>query len=164
MAAGTLFAYEIQQAQDRIQEAKERIKLLRSKDARSLARFIKKMVPEGPTQYIYADGGNAIRVAINFDNLDSFKDEKLAQVLGFVSGFSEASNTYDGVYSNPFREYSFRGVSWNGKQFVPYHYGNGLIRVVFSVSAYVRQDSEYCRVVVVGKKWVEQEEKKIVCD
>lgn len=123
---------------------------------------------------------NAVTFALYMRDLDSLKDKKLMRVLeAFVSDPEWNSSSNDYTHSDtPNRDYRFdKKISipmpanehsrWLEKHFMFWHDDKTTLPVEIRIyiSAYVKQDSNSCRIEVVERKEkvVIEEVKRIVC-
>lgn len=127
-----------------------------------------------------SDYTNAVTFALYLRDLDSLKDKKLMRVLeAFVSDPEWNSSSNDYTHSNtPNRDYRFdkklsipmpvnQHSRWLEKHFMFWHDDKTTLPVEIRIfiSAYVKQDSDSCRIEVVDRveKVVIEEVKRIVC-
>jgi len=89
---------------------------------------------------------NQPHIYIGMYNLESFKDDRLANVLGYLSETMDNMKSEDWPQSLN-RDYRFTSSTHS-----------------VTVSAYVRDDSPTCRKVVVGSELRTVEKFEIVCD
>jgi hypothetical protein len=115
---------------------------------------------------------DTVFITIFMRGLDSFKDKRL---LGVLEKFADwQSNTFDYTSATPNRDYCFnRDFTWEHDNrsisykkivkeqvYLPETFG-----ICVSVYAYVKEDSETCRIVVkTREELVTKEERFIVCD
>lgn len=91
--------------------------------------------------------GDKFAAYISLYNLDSFKCEKLTEVLEYLLSLNPIESTtsqYAGSYN------------------IDYYFEFGYLRI--TVFAYVKHDSENCRRVVVGEETITQYKYEMVCD
>lgn len=135
-----------------------------------------------PTPYIsVSDYGTSIDIGVSLRDLESFKDAGLLKVLdGFTDGGWDASSS-DYTYAQPNRDYRFkrtidrpldalrltaaerRSLKWldtHSSYSIPTE-----LTLTVCVYAYVKADSDACRIEVVGieEEVIRKEVKKIVC-
>jgi hypothetical protein len=136
-----------------INEAKERRAKLKSSKTRNM---LEKLLT--PVMYMVGDLGDvrieAYRsspsIYIVMYRLDSLKQRELVSLLAYLNDEAEKlegkTSTQDWAAAVN-RDFKFETSKWE-----------------VSVSAYVKDDSETCRRVVVGTKMVEQVQYEIACD
>lgn len=126
-----------------------------------------------------SDYSNTVTFSLYMRNLDSLKDKKLMRALdAFVSdpGWDSSSNDY--TYDTPNRDYRFNKKTsipmpaneharWLEKHHYFWHEDKTTLPVEIHIfiSAYVKADSDSCRIEVVDRveKVVIEEVKRIVC-
>jgi len=86
-------------------------------------------------------------IEVNLNDLDSFKDQQLVDLLEFFTSKTDKVTTTDWTHRAVNRDYSFE-----------------LDDVVVNICAYVRSDSPTCRRVQTGFEVQEVPQYKIVCD
>jgi hypothetical protein len=95
---------------------------------------------------IVAVNSNLPHVYIAMYDLESFKDDRLSEVLGYLSETMDDMKTEDWARSVN-RDYRFKSSTHS-----------------VTISAYVRDDSPTCRRVLVGTELQTVEKFEIVCD
>ena len=126
-----------------------------------------------------SDYSNTVTFSLYLRDLDSLKDKKLMRVLdAFVSdpGWDSSSNDY--TYDTPNRDYRFNKkmsipmpanehARWLEKNSYFWHEDKTVLPVEIQIfiSAYVKADSDSCRIEVVDRREtvVIEEVKRIVC-
>lgn len=152
----------------------------------ALTKAAHRACPEGfndrPTPYIsVSDYNAAIDIGVSLRDLDSFKDAGLLKLLdAFTDGDWDASSS-DYTYAQPNRDYRFkrtidrpldalrltaaerRSLKWLDTR-ATYSIPTELTLTV-CVYAYVKADSDACRIEVVGieEEVIRKEVKRIVC-
>jgi hypothetical protein len=86
-------------------------------------------------------------IEVNLNDLESFKDQQLVDLLEFFTSKTDKVTTTDWTHRAVNRDYSFE-----------------LDDVVVNICAYVRSDSPTCRRVQTGTEVQEVPQYKIVCD
>ena len=86
-------------------------------------------------------------IELNLNDLESFKDQQLVDLLEFFTSKTDKVTTTDWTHRAVNRDYSFE-----------------LDDVVVNICAYVRSDSPTCRRVQTGTEVQEVPQYKIVCD
>jgi len=86
-------------------------------------------------------------IELNLNDLESFKDQQLVDLLEFFTSKTDKVTTTDWTHRAVNRDYSFE-----------------LDDVVVNIGAYVRSDSPTCRRVQTGTEVQEVPQYKIVCD
>jgi hypothetical protein len=86
-------------------------------------------------------------IEVNLNDLESFKDPQLVDLLEFFTSKTDKVTTTDWTHRAVNRDYSFE-----------------LDDVVVNICAYVRSDSPTCRRVQTGTEVQEVPQYKIVCD
>ena len=130
---------------------KARLRTLKASKAKTVKTVgvIQRIVNDAA--YVYLSSyGDQIEVRINMYHLDSFKQAELTNLLQYLMVYSEANGG------------SVRNTEWPASLNRDYHFDTDSIR--FTVAAYVKNDSETCRKVVIGTELVEQHKYQIVCD
>jgi hypothetical protein len=120
-----------------------------------------------------AGSSDAVYISVFLRNLDSFKDKRLLGVLEKFADWHSHSVDYTSS-TQPNRDYSFnRDFTWeHDKRSIAYkklikesHYVPETFGINIGVYAYVKEDSETCRIVVKEREeTVKRVEKFIVCD
>jgi hypothetical protein len=140
-----------------------------------LARVFNSLPPAVRAEARIALAGSSDTVFINIFmlGLDSFKDPRLTNVLSKFVEWHSHSVDYTSS-SQPNRDYSFsRDFTWeHDKRSIAYkklmkesHYVPETFGINVGVYAYVKEDSETCRIVVKEREeTVKHVEKFIVCD
>jgi hypothetical protein len=130
---------------------KARIKLLKSGKAKTIKTVgvIQRIVNDAGRIHLSAYG-DQIEVRVTMYSLDSFKQAELTNLLQYLMVYAEANGG------------SVRNTEWPASLNRDYHFDTDSIR--FTVAAYVKDDSETCRKVVIGTEMVEQHKYEIVCD
>ena len=155
----------------------------------ALTKAAHRACPEGsagfddrPTPYIsVSDYGTSIDIGVSLRDLESFKDAGLLKVLdGFTDGGWDASSS-DYTYAQPNRDFRFkrtidrpldalrltaaerRSLKWldtHSSYSIPTE-----LTLTVCVYAYVKADSDACRIEVVGieEEVIRKEVKRIVC-
>ena len=108
-------------------------------------RTIEKLIAPDDRMYLMTDG-YLPHVYINMRNLESFKDDRLVKVLGYLSETMDDIETTDWAQSVN-RDFRFKSGTHS-----------------VAISAYVREDSPTCRRVLVGTELQTVEKFEIVCD
>ncbi len=108
-------------------------------------RTIEKLIAPDDRMFLMTDG-YLPHVYVNMRNLDSFKDDRLVKVLGYLS------ETMDDIQTTDWAQSVNRDFRFN----------SGTHSV--AISAYVREDSPTCRKVLVGTELQTVEKFEIVCD
>lgn len=120
-----------------------------------------------------AGSSDCVYISLFLRGLDSFKDKRLVSVLEKFADWQ--SNTIDYTSgSQPNRDYNFhRDFTWDhDKRSIAYKkltkescYVPETFNINVGVYAYVKEDSETCRIVVKEREEVvKREERFIVCD
>ncbi len=137
---------------------------------------LRKEVSISPAEYT-----DSITFYLTMRDLPSFKDKALCKALEAFAGDEWASHTNDYTYDQPNRDFSFtktltiplpvnartlwlkkNGYLWDAyEDFAP----TARVEVKVFISAYVKADSDSCRIEVVERKEkiVIEEVKRIVC-
>ena len=126
-----------------------------------------------------SDFSTSVTFSLYMRDLDSLKDKKLMRVLEtFATDPSWDSSSNDYTYDKPNRDYRFdkklsipmpvnQHSRWLEKHFMFWHDDKTTLPVEIRIyiSAYVKQDSNSCRIEVVERKEkvVIEEVKRIVC-
>lgn len=99
--------------------------------------------------------GNTVFISMRIDNLDSFKDKQLTNVLEKFLEWNATTSEY--CHSMPNKDFRF------DKKFTDDKVGE--FEISIAVYAYVKADSPLCRIVVTGvtEEIVRKEVKQIVC-
>ena len=120
-------------------------------------------------------------IGVSVRNLDSFKDVSLLRLLSRFAGDEWTSETSDHTYAAPNRDYRFkreihnplsalrltaaerRALAWleeHDRWYIPQ-----VCTLTVGVYAYVKADSDACRIEVVGveEEVIKREVKRIVC-
>lgn len=108
-------------------------------------RTIEKLIAPEDRMYLMVDN-RLPHVYVNMRNLDSFKDDRLVKVLGYLSETMDDMKTEDWAQSVN-RDFRFKSGTHS-----------------VAISAYVREDSPTCRKVLVGTELQTVEKFEIVCD
>ena len=108
-------------------------------------RAIEKLIAPDDRMYLMTDS-YLPHVYINMRNLESFKDDRLVKVLGYLSETMDDMKTVDWAQSVN-RDFKFNSGTHS-----------------VAISAYVREDSPTCRKVLVGTEQQTVEKFEIVCD
>lgn len=130
---------------------KARIKTLKASKAKTIKTVgvIQRIVNDAANIYL-SSYGDQIEVRINMYRLDSFKQAELTNLLQYLMVYAEANGG------------TVRNTEWPASLNRDYHFDTDNIR--FTVAAYVKDNSETCRKVVIGTEMVEQHKYQIVCD
>lgn len=150
-AAAVVFDNAIDSLNSDAKRIKARIKLLKAGKAKTVKTVgvIQRIVNDAG--YIYLSSyGDQIEVRINMYRLDSFKQAELTNLLQYLMVYTEANGG------------AVRNTEWPASLNRDYHFNTNNIN--FTVAAYVKDDSETCRKVVIGTEMVEQHKYQIVCD
>ncbi len=150
-AAALVFDNALDNLKGDITRIKARVKLLKANKAKTVKTVgvIQRIVNDAA--YVYLSSyGDQIEVRINMYHLDSFKQAELTNLLQYLMVYSEANGG------------TVRNTEWPASLNRDYHFDTDNIR--FTVAAYVKNDSETCRKVVIGTEMVEQHKYQIVCD
>lgn len=130
---------------------KARIKTLKASKAKTIKTVgvIQRIVNDAANIYL-SSYGDQIEVRINMYRLDSFKQAELTNLLQYLMVYAEANGG------------TVRNTEWPASLNRDYYFDTDNIR--FTVAAYVKDNSETCRKVVIGTEMVEQHKYQIVCD
>lgn len=130
---------------------KARLKTLKASKAKTIKTVgvIQRIVNDAANIYL-SSYGDQIEVRINMYRLDSFKQAELTNLLQYLMVYAEANGG------------TVRNTEWPASLNRDYHFDTDNIR--FTVAAYVKDNSETCRKVVIGTEMVEQHKYQIVCD
>lgn len=139
-------------------------------------------VPQGATPWLSAGSYSpTVDLGMPMRNLDSFKDPALVFLLSHFAGDEWTPETTDYTYSEPNRDYRFkreihnplfglrltaaerRSLAWleeHDRWYIP-----KVCTLTVAVYAYVKADSDACRIEVVGveEEVIKKEIKRIVC-
>lgn len=126
-----------------------------------------------------SDYSNRVNFSLYIRDLDSLKDKRLMRVLeAFATDPAWNSSSNDYTYETPNRDFRFDkklaipmpatpAARWLEKHFMFWHEDKTTLPVEVSIyiSAYVKMDSDSCRIEVVDRveKVVIEEVKRIVC-
>ncbi len=120
---------------------------------------------------------NLLTFSVYLRDLDSLKDKRLARTLMPFLAEEWESHTNDYTYDTPNRDYRFNKkieikrptnehTRWLvSHAYMPYGEGTMPVEIQIFISAYVKADSDSCRIEVVERKEkiVIEEVKRIVC-
>jgi len=120
-----------------------------------------------------AGSSDCVYISLFLRNLDSFRDKRLVSVLEKFADWK--GNTVDYTSgTQPNRDYNFdRDFTWDHdtrsiaykKLMKESHYVPGSFNINVGIYAYVKEDSDTCRIVVKEREEVvKREERFIVCD
>jgi hypothetical protein len=141
------YAQAIESASFSVAQATKRLNTIKAnrKMIGKVLRSLDKMLDNKDRMYLM-ENDNMPHVYVVMYDLDSFKDERLMKVLGYLSETMDNMNTQDWAQSVN-RDYRFKSATYSG-----------------AISAYVREDSPTCRKVLVGTELQTVEKYEIVCD
>jgi hypothetical protein len=141
------FASGLADAKWSVKMANEKLNIIKvnRKMIGKVMRSIEKLIDPNDRMYLMTNN-NLPHVYINMRGLESFKDDKLMMVLGYLSETMDNMKTED----------------WAASVNRDYRFTSSTHSVV--ISAYVRDDSPTCRKVLVGTELQTVEKFEIVCD
>jgi len=130
---------------------KARLRTLKASKAKTVKTVgvIQRIVNDAANVYL-SSYGDQIEVRINMYRLNSFKQAELTNLLQYLMVYTEAHGG------------TVRNTEWPASLNRDYHFDTDSIR--FTVAAYVKDNSETCRKVIIGTEMVEQHKYQIVCD
>ena len=141
------FASGLDDAKHSVANATRQLNILKTnrKPIGKVLRALEKVTLANDRIYLMVSN-NQPHIYIGMYNLESFKDDRLANVLGYLSETMDNMKSEDWPQSLN-RDYRFTSSTHS-----------------VTVSAYVRDDSPTCRKVVVGSELRTVEKFEIVCD
>jgi hypothetical protein len=141
------FASGLADAKRSVESATAQLNVIKTnrKPIGKVLRALEKVTLANDRMYLMVSN-NQPYIYISMYNLESFKDDRLANVLGYLSETMDNMKSEDWPQSLN-RDYRFTSSTHS-----------------VTVSAYVRDDSPTCRKVVVGSELRTVEKYEIVCD
>jgi len=141
------FASGLADAKRSVESATAQLNVIKTnrKPIGKVLRALEKVTLSSERMYLMVSN-NQPHIYIGMYNLESFKDDRLANVLGYLSETMDNMKSEDWPQSLN-RDYRFTSSTHS-----------------VTVSAYVRDDSPTCRKVVVGSELRTVEKYEIVCD
>jgi len=141
------FASGLADAKRSVESATAQLNVIKTnrKPIGKVLRALEKVTLANERMYLMVSN-NQPHIYIGMYNLESFKDDRLANVLGYLSETMDNMKSEDWPQSLN-RDYRFTSSTHS-----------------VTVSAYVRDDSPTCRKVVVGSELRTVEKFEIVCD
>jgi hypothetical protein len=141
------FASGLDDAKYSVANATKQLNILKTnrKPIGKVLRALEKLIIANDRMHLMVTN-NQPHVYIAMYNLESFKDDRLANVLGYLSETMDDMKTEDWARSVN-RDYRFNSSTHS-----------------VCISAYVRDDSPTCRKVLVGTELQTVEKYEIVCD
>ena len=141
------FASGLADAKRSVESATAQLNVIKTnrKPIGKVLRALEKVTLANERMYLMVSN-NLPHIYIGMYNLESFKDDRLANVLGYLSETMDNMKSEDWPQSLN-RDYRFTSSTHS-----------------VTVSAYVRDDSPTCRKVVVGSELRTVEKFEIVCD
>jgi len=141
------FASGLADAKRSVESATAQFNILKTnrKPIGKVLRALEKVTLANDRIYLMVSN-NQPHIYIGLYNLESFKDDRLANVLGHLTETMDDMKTEDWAQSLN-RDYRFTSSTHS-----------------VTISAYVRDDSPTCRKVVVGSELRTVEKYEIVCD
>ena len=150
-AAVSVFNDTIESFKGDITHIKNKIKALKARKTKTvkLVGVIQRIVNKAGYVYLTAYR-NQTQVIVNLHSLDGFKQVELTDLLQYLLTYTEANGGT--VRNTEWAESLNRDYVFDTKDYY------------ISVHAYVKDDSETCRKVIIGSEMVEQYKYQIVCD